>query len=102
MTYDVDRIIDFLRKFTITKNDLDEQEAAAADTSTAGGATGGSTSTGKTPKKWESGRTFGKTYQPPPYSWDSGRTLGKTYMKDPKYKWTSGRNMGKTGGSDYA
>ena len=64
-------------------------------------AAGGSSSTGKTPKKWESGRTMGKTYGGPGYKWESGRTFGKTYMNDPHYQWTSGRQMGKTGGSDY-
>lgn len=98
MKYDVDKIIKFMRKFISEKSTLDEQGADSA----AGGGTGGAKS-GKTPKKWESGRTFGKTYMnDPKYKWESGRTMGKTYMNDPKYVWTSGRNMGKTGGSDFA
>jgi hypothetical protein len=44
---------------------------------------------------------MGKTYGGPGYKWESGRTFGKTYMNDPHYQWTSGRQMGKTGGSDY-
>lgn len=100
MTYDLDRIITFMKKFTAIRSEIGEQDAPA-DTGAGGGTTGTATS-GKTPKKWESGRAYGKTHQPPPYSWESGRTFGKTYMNDPKYKWTSGRNMGKTGGSDYA
>ena len=98
MTLDVDFVIDFLKKYTDRKNDgeIGVQDAPAAEP-----AAGGSASTGKTPKKWESGRTMGKTYGGPGYKWESGRTFGKTYMNDPKYQWTSGRQMGSTGGSDY-
>lgn len=101
MILDVDILITLFEKYSDRKpsREIGEQEAAASAPS--GGE--GSTSTGKTPKKWESGRTFGKTYMNDPKSkWESGRTFGKTYMNDPKYKWTSGRVMGKTGGSDYA
>jgi hypothetical protein len=27
--------------------------------------------------------------------WESGRTFGKTYMNDPKYKWESGLTRSK-------
>jgi hypothetical protein len=100
MILDVDILTSLFEKFSDRRNfgEIGEQEAAPAPS---GGES--STSTGKTPKKWESGRTFGKSYMnDPKYKWESGRTFGKTYMNDPKYKWTSGRVMGKTGGSDYA
>lgn len=99
MNLDVDFLIDFFKKYSTSDDslELDEQEAAAAP------AGGTSAPSGKTPKKWESGRKFGKTYMnDAKYKWSSDRTMGKTYMGDPKYKWTSGRTMGKTGGSDYA
>jgi hypothetical protein len=77
MNLDVESLIMFFKKNTKSseKEEFTEQDAAAAP---AGGS-------GKTPKKWESGRKF-----------------GKTYMNDPKYVWKSDRVMGKTGGSDYA
>lgn len=77
MDLDIDFLISFFKKNTkiSTKDEFVEQADAGA----------GGTSTGKTPKKWESGRKF-----------------GKTYMNDPKYVWKSDRVMGKTGGSDYA
>jgi hypothetical protein len=76
MNLDVESLIMFFKKNTKSseKEEFTEQDAAAP----AGGS-------GKTPKKWESGRKF-----------------GKTYMNDPKYVWKSDRVMGKTGGSDYA
>jgi hypothetical protein len=81
MNLDIESLIMFFKKNTkqSEKEEFTEQDAGA---SSAGGSTGGS---GKTPKKWESGRKF-----------------GKTYMNDPKYVWKSDRVMGKTGGSDYA
>lgn len=65
MELDVDNLILFFKKNTKSseKTEFTEQDAAAAPPS------GGS---GKTPKKWESGRKF-----------------GKTYMNDPKYVWNS-------------
>ena len=83
MNLDVDFLISFFKKNTKSsdKEEFTEQDTAASS-APAGGSTGGS---GKTPKKWESGRKF-----------------GKTYMNDPKYVWKSDRVMGKTGGSDYA
>jgi hypothetical protein len=99
MNSNLDFLINFFNQYTGNKSsELGEQEAAAP-------AAGGSTSTpsGKTPKKWESGRAFGKTYMnDPKYKWESGRKFGKTYMNDPKYVWKSDRVMGKTGGSDFA
>jgi hypothetical protein len=38
---------------------------------------------------------MGKTYGGPGYKWESGRTFGKTYMNDPKHKWYSGVQRGK-------
>jgi len=99
MDLDVNFLITFFKKHTKSesKGEFTEQEASPA------GGTAPSTGGGKTPKKWESGRKFGKTYMnDPKYKWTSDRVMGKTYMGDPKYKWTSGRVMGKTGGSDYA
>jgi hypothetical protein len=80
MNLDVESLIFFFKKNTksFEKEEFTEQDSAA-------GGTTGSAPTGKTPKKWESGRKF-----------------GKTYMNDPKYVWKSDRVMGKTGGSDYA
>jgi hypothetical protein len=116
MNLDVDFLIDFFRKHTpIKKNKpLDEQDAPDAAPSPApepsapssggggGGSTGGAApSSGKTPKKWETGLTRGKANPVGNTKWESGRTLGKTYMNDPHYQWTSGRQMGSTGGSDY-
>jgi hypothetical protein len=117
MNLDVDFLIDFFRKHTpIKKNKpLDEQDAPDAAPapapepsapSSGGGGGGGSTggaapSSGKTPKKWETGLTRGKANPVGNTKWESGRTLGKTYMNDPHYQWTSGRQMGSTGGSDY-
>lgn len=102
MELDINFLIDFFRKHSYDKSSttIDEEEAAGATPS--GGSTGTAPS-GKTPKKWESGRKFGATYMnDPKHKWTSGRTMGKTYMGDPKYQWTSGRTIGKTGGSDYA
>ena len=110
MNLDVDFLIDFFRKHTPIKQNkpLDEQDAPAAApapepaTAPAGGGGGGAApSSGKTPKKWETGLTRGKANPVGNTKWESGRTLGKTYMNDPNYKWTSGRQMGSTGGSDY-
>ena len=116
MNLDVDFLIDFFRKHTpIKKNKpLDEQDAPDAAPAPApepsapssggggGGSTGGAApSSGKTPKKWETGLTRGKANPVGNTKWESGRTLGKTYMNDPHYQWTSGRQMGSAGGSDY-
>lgn len=76
MNLNVDNLISFFNQYGLKEKSISEQDAAPA---------GGGTSSGKTPKKWESGRKF-----------------GKTYMNDPKYVWKSDRVMGKTGGSDYA
>ena len=90
----IDDLISFLEGFSDVE-ELFEQDAESTGTSSA--------ASGRAAKKWESGRTMGKTYMnDPKYKWESGRTFGKTYMNDPKYKWVSGRTMGKTGGSDFA
>lgn len=95
MNLDIDFLIQFMRKNTISnKKDLGEQEAA-------GGESGGG-KTGKAVKKWESGITKGKANQTANTKWESGRKFGKTYMNDPKYVWKSDRNIGRTGGSDFA
>lgn len=103
MNLDIDSLINDFRNLSGTyRSEIGEQEVnsgpAAASTSTSGGAS----STGKTPKKWESGVARGKANQVAVTKWESGRKFGKTYMNDPKYVWKSDRQMGKTGGSDYA
>lgn len=101
MNLNIDELISFFKKFSDIEKNLDEQETVGGGAPSAGATSGGST--GKTPKKWESGRALGKTYMnDPKYKWESGRKIGKTYMNDPKYVWKSDRAMGKTGGSDYA
>jgi len=85
MTLNIDRIISFMEKFIGSSTDeLKEQEAAASG-APSGGSASSTAPAGKPVKKWESGRTF-----------------GKTYMNDPKYGWKSDRVIGKTGGSDFA
>lgn len=103
MILDIDYLIEILRKYTDSesKEEIEEQESSAPSSATAGGA-GETKSSGKSPKKWETGLNRGKANQIGVTKWESGRTFGKTYMNDPKYQWTSGRNMGKTGGSDFA
>ncbi len=94
MILDIDFLIDFFKKNTdIKTSDLDEQEGAGGESTAPAGAS---------PKKWETGLARGKANQVANTKWESGRTFGKTYMNDPKYKWISGRAMGKTGGSDFA
>lgn len=91
----LDELISFLERFS-DDEELFEQETEGTTTSTSSAPSGASV------KKWESGRTFGKTYMnDPKYKWESGRNFGKTYMNDPKYVWKSNRVMGKTGGSDF-
>ena len=110
MNLDVDFLIGFFQKHTPVKKNkpLDEQDAPAAAPApepaaapSSGGGGGAAPSSGKTPKKWETGLTRGKANPVGNTKWESGRTLGKTYMNDPNYKWTSGRQMGSTGCSDY-
>lgn len=98
MELDVDILIGFFQRYNDKQKDLDEQEtpSSGGETSTAG------SSTGKSPKKWETGLTRGKANPIGNTVWASGRKFGKTYMNDPKYVWKSDRVMGKTGGSDYA
>lgn len=78
MNLDVDYLIMFYkkRKIKTNKKEFTEQEASGGGSSPA--------SSGKTPKKWESGRKF-----------------GKTYMNDPKYVWTSDITRGKANPLDY-
>jgi hypothetical protein len=66
MELDINNLILFFKKNTINtdKEEFTEQDAAAGAAPSGG--------SGKTPKKWESGRKF-----------------GKTYMNDPKYVWNS-------------
>lgn len=98
MILDVDQIIGLLKKYTRrpSKSEIDEQDAEA------GAGAGGAAPSGKAVKKWESGRSLGKTYGGPGYKWESGRKDGPTYYFDRKKQWSSGRQMGKTGGSDFA
>ena len=75
MNSDVDAILGILRQFSnSSKEEFVEQEGeASADTG--GGDTGGSASA--TPvKKWESGRTMGKTYGGSGYKWFTGLKRG--------------------------
>jgi hypothetical protein len=67
MNLDIDFLIKFYKNNTKSesKEEFTEQDAAAGASAPSGGS-------GKTPKKWESGRKF-----------------GKTYMNDPKYVWNS-------------
>ena len=84
MDLNVDNIINLLKKLSYSnKMEFAEQDASSSDTKSG------------TVKKWESGRTMGKTYGGPGYKWESGRTFGKTYMNDPKHKWYSGVQRGK-------
>ncbi len=93
MEVNIDNLINFFSNFSESKGEIGEQETGAE----------GTTTSAKSPKKWESGRVFGKSYMNDPKSvWTSNRTFGKTYMNDPKYVWKSDRQMGKTSGSDYA
>lgn len=98
MNLDIDFLMELMRKnmFGELSKELGEQETQG------GTETGGGAQSAKAVKKWESGRTLGKTYGGPGYKWESGRKFGKTYMNDPKYVWKSDRNIGKTGGSDFA
>ena len=74
MDLNVDNIINLLKKLSYSnKVEFAEQEGSA-DTSSSDT----STASSGTVKKWESGRTF-----------------GKTYMNDPKHKWYSGVQRGK-------
>jgi len=93
MRLDIDDLMMFMEKFIGTdKSEMGEQEGDTAPTSDSGAAT---TTSASPMKKWESGRTLGKTYMnDPKYKWESGRTLGKTYMNDPKYKWETGITRG--------
>jgi hypothetical protein len=98
MNLDVDFLINFYNDNSKYYSDeLSEQDDVGSTSSS-----GGESSGGKTPKKWESGLTRGKSNPIALTPWISGRQYGKTYMNDPKYVWKSDRVMGKTGGSDYA
>ena len=88
MDLNVDNIINILKKLSYSNKMEFAEQDDSADTSSS------DTSSG-TVKKWESGRTMGKTYGGPGYKWESGRTFGKTYMNDPKHKWYSGVQRGK-------
>ena len=83
MDLNVDNIINLLKKLSYSNKMEFAEQDDSADTSSS------------TVKKWESGRTMGKTYGGPGYKWESGRTFGKTYMNDPKHKWYSGVQRGK-------
>ena len=92
MRLDIDDLMMFMENFIGTdKSEMGEQEGDTTPASDSGG----STTSASPMKKWESGRTLGKTYMnDPKYKWESGRTLGKTYMNDPKYKWETGITRG--------
>ena len=74
MRLDIDDLMMFMEKFIGTdKSEMGEQEGDTAPASDSGAAT-----TSASPMK----------------KWESGRTLGKTYMNDPKYKWETGITRG--------
>jgi len=74
MRLDIDDLIMFMEKFIGSdKLEMGEQEGDTAPASDSGAAT-----TSSSPMK----------------KWESGRTLGKTYMNDPKYKWETGITRG--------
>ena len=74
MILDIDDLMMFMEKFIGTdKSEMGEQEGDTAPASDSGAAT-----TSASPMK----------------KWESGRTLGKTYMNDPKYKWETGVTRG--------
>ena len=74
MRLDIDDLMMFMEKFIGTdKSEMGEQEGDTAPASDSGAAT-----TSSSPMK----------------KWESGRTLGKTYMNDPKYKWETGITRG--------
>lgn len=75
------------------KEMIEQEDAAAGGTTSAGSDTGSAKTTGA--KQWDSGRKMGKTYAGPKYVWKSDRVMGKTYQGDPKYKWESGASRGK-------
>ena len=91
MDLNVDNIINLLKKLSYSNKVEFTEQDAPADTSSSNT----STASSGTVKKWECGRTMGKTYGGPGYKWESGRTFGKTYMNDPKHKWYSGVQRGK-------
>jgi len=76
MNSDVDAILGILRQFSnSSKEEFVEQEGeASADTG--GGDTGGGTASASPVKKWESGRTMGKTYGGHGYKWFTGMQRG--------------------------
>lgn len=92
MELNVDRIIGLLNKLSYTPTlEMVEQEG-----SDAGASSDSASATPSSVKKWESGRSYGKTYMnDPKYKWESGRTMGPTYKGDPKHKWYSGVKRGK-------
>lgn len=103
MEVNIDRLIKFFDRYNKSSVfELEEQDTATPAATAGGSTTTSSTSSGKSPKKWETGITRGKANPLGNTVWSSGRKFGSTYMNDPKHKWTSGRTMGKTGGSDYA
>jgi hypothetical protein len=86
MDLNVDNIINLLKKLSYSNKMEFAEQDASADTSSS------DTSSG-TVKKWESGRTMGKTYGGPGYKWESGRDMGKTYGGS-GYKWFTGLKRG--------
>jgi hypothetical protein len=83
----------------LKQEEVTEQEAGSTETTTQTSSTDTETETSSTGyptvTKWESKRTFGKTYMnDPKYKWESGRGLGPTY-KGPNAKWESGTTVGK-------
>ena len=106
MELDVDVLINFYEKNLSLdiKKDLDEQDDDSGSSepssppppaSSSSSDSGGGGSTGKTPRKWESGASRGKSNPVANTVWSSGRQFGKTYMNDPKHVWNTGVQRGK-------
>ena len=75
----------------IEKDELDEDEGGATDTTTST-----ASQNAGTVKKWESGLTRGKGNQIATAKWESGTTKGPG-NKTATEKWSSGRKYGPTG-----
>lgn len=100
MNLDVDYLIAFFEKFSEKQSEssLDEQDYPTPPSSqtSSSPSDSGSGSGGKTPRKWESGASRGKSNPTANTVWTSGRKLGKTYMNDPKHVWNTGLTRGKS------
>ena len=99
----MDRLIEDIKrikKLMKVESEIDESEISEEGEGgeTTGGSTGGSgyPTVKKHSDTYQTKRGKANTLDMKT-KWESGRTFGKTYMNDPKYKWESGRTMGSTG-----